>query len=550
MKSRRGSKEIELTELDLFALALFAWLLSFIFWRSEKWMRQHVFKVGWLLSRNNKATVIFYYTAFLPGILLHELITWLIAGICNVRATRAVQLPQQEQIDELQLGFVRIANVVHPFKRLVIELAPLFVALLALWHIAIDILDLSGTWALADSGDLDDVFLAISRVTSTADFWLWFYLSFTIANTMMPDMPAALKGRKGLPLALGVMLLVSIVLGLGAFRSSEISATAESLLSSLTIVLLAIMCANLVMVLGLGSIEALIERITGYSATFVDGKLRTVTRQEARRLRESNQDRRQRQPAPPSSVALTNSIYALPLPIPGPPGIEPVSRNIAAILDPKSSTSAPRASRSASGAVQDEPSVIRDMSTPSKLDVTERSTRAILPPHMPGSTANRSQDKPAESAQSGDFPGASDRELDSRQWSDERAPFDRPFVGEALDGVDDDESIALNQPETGFARPFSVPNDTETPAESSTEAFVVDQESSAKSVDAAKVEGEPVSTARARPTASAKPAPKPSQKSNTNGGTESEPYEDDEPRYQPLDDDDIYDYDAAGDDSS
>ena len=283
----RGSKGIELAELDLFALALFAGLLAVAFWRSEKWMHQHVFKVGWLLSRNNNTTVIFYYTAFLPGVLLHELVAWLTAGICNVRAARAVQLPQQEQISALQLGFVRLANSVHPFKRLVIEVAPLFVALFVLWHIAVDILDVGSTWAIMASGNLDDVALAISRFTATADFWLWFYLAFSIANTMLPDLPSALKGRKRLSLVIGAMLLAAIVLGIGDLRGSAITATVESLLSSLTIILLAITSANLVMVLVLGSIEAIIERVTGHSATFVDGRLRTVTRQEARRLRAS-----------------------------------------------------------------------------------------------------------------------------------------------------------------------------------------------------------------------------------------------------------------------
>lgn len=550
MKSLRGSKGIELAELDLFALALFAGLLAFIFRRSEKWMHQHVFKVGWLLSRNNKTTVIFYYTAFLPGVLLHELIAWLIAGVCNVRATRAVQLPQEEQIDALQLGFVRIANVVHPLKRLTIELVPLCVALFVLWHIAIDILGLSSAWTLAASGNLDDVFLAISRVTSTADFWLWFYLAFTIANTMMPDLPAALKGRKGLSLAIGAALLVSIVLGVGDFRSSIITASVESLLSSLTIVLLAIMCANVVMVLGLGAIEATIERLTGHSATFVDGKLTTRTRQEARQLRETEQRRRSRQPAPPTPVAPPKSIYALPLPIPGPPGIEPVSRNIAAILDLKSSSSGQHPMGSESGAGRDKPNAIREKTSTPRSRVAEEQPITIVPPRMLGTAANPSAEKAAESAQSAEFPGANEPALDARHLSDERAPFDRPFAGEALESFDDEESLALDAPDTGFARPFSAPHGSYTSTERRADSSALDQDSSATSVDAEKVDAKPVSTTGDHPSASTKPVPKPSQKSNASGRNASKPVEDDELRYEPLDDGEFYDYDAAADDSS
>ena len=459
----RGSKGIELAELDLFALALFAGLLAVAFWRSEKWMHQHVFKVGWLLSRNNKTTVIFYYTAFLPGVLLHELVAWLTAGICNVRAARAVQLPQQEQISALQLGFVRLANSVHPFKRLVIEVAPLFVALFVLWHIAVDILDIGNTWAILASGNLDDVALAISRFTATADFWLWFYLAFSIANTMLPDLPSALKGRKRLSLVIGAMLLASIVLGIGDLRGSAITATVESLLSSLTIILLAITSANLVMVLVLGSIEAIIERVTGHSATFVDGRLRTVTRQEARRLRASQIARRPGQPAAAPRVVQPKSVYALPLPIPGPPGIEPVSRNIAAILDIRSGKSEARASRS-------EPATIRDQASLRKSEDSKRQPTTYCAIAKAWILVNRREVLAAESAQPAEIPDASDLALDSRVLSDERAPFDRPFAGDEIDLFDGEDKDEAEESKTGFARPFAAPNDSDTRAEASPES--------------------------------------------------------------------------------
>ena len=426
-------------------------------------MHQHVFKVGWLLSRNNKTTVIFYYTAFLPGVLLHELVAWLTAGICNVRAARAVQLPQQEQISALNLGFVRLANSVHPFKRLVIEVAPLFVALFVLWHIAVDILNIGNTWAILASGNLDDVALAISRFTATADFWLWFYLAFSIANTMLPDLPSAIKGRKRLSLVIGAMLLASIVLGIGDLRGSAITATVESLLSSLTIILLAITSANLVMVLVLGSIEAIIERVTGHSATFVHGRLRTVTRQEARRLRASQIARRSGQPAKAPRVVQPKSIYVLPLPIPGPPGIEPVSRNIAAIYDLKSNKSEARASRS-------EPATIRDRASLRKSEDSKRQPTSIVPSQKPGSLMNRREVLAAESAKPAEIQDGSDLALDSRVLSDERAPFDRPFAGDEIDLFDGEDKDEAEESNTGFARPFAAPNDSDTPAASSAEA--------------------------------------------------------------------------------
>ena len=174
-------------------------------------MRQHIFKVGWLLSHDSQTTVIFYYTAFLPGILLHELVYWLAAGIVNVRATRSIQLPQNDEIRELQLGFVKLARQVGPIKRTFIEFAPLLAALTGLWLIATDLLQLESVLGLVSAGGLDNVAQAVTALTAKADFWLWFYLVFTVANTMVPAWPKNSRSR-WLPYLFAALIAVGFVL--------------------------------------------------------------------------------------------------------------------------------------------------------------------------------------------------------------------------------------------------------------------------------------------------------------------------------------------------
>jgi hypothetical protein len=64
-------------------------------------MHQHIFKVGWLVTKKLRTTTTLYYTIFLPGVFLHEIVLWFIAGILNVRAERAIAWPEQQAIGEL-----------------------------------------------------------------------------------------------------------------------------------------------------------------------------------------------------------------------------------------------------------------------------------------------------------------------------------------------------------------------------------------------------------------------------------------------------------------
>ena len=106
------------------------------------------------------------------------------------------------------------------------------------------------------------------------------------------------------------------------------------LLSNLAFVLFATSIINVVMALALGLLEAIIERVTGHSATFDDGKMITRTRQKALTERGGRERRSRptRRDAPKPDKPI-RSIYALPLPIPGPPGKEPVSKPVAAVLN-------------------------------------------------------------------------------------------------------------------------------------------------------------------------------------------------------------------------
>jgi len=301
----------------------------------ERWLHQHIFKVGWLLSHNYETTTILYYTIFLPGVLLHEVIYWLMAGVLNVRADRAIQWPEKQEIGNLQLNFIKLSPKANPLKRAVIAATPLITGLLAIWIIAVNIFQLETVMTIAATGSLQDISNAISVLKSTPDFWLWFYISFTIANTMFPTIPKDMKGWWQIGGALVVILIALLILGIGQNLLSNLTLSLGQILNSLSLILMLTITINIIMVILLGAIESAIERITGHSATFQKGKMITMTREEVLKLKQEQQEKRLAARATPrrkTTVTAPASIYMLEFPIPGPPGQEPITKGVAAVL--------------------------------------------------------------------------------------------------------------------------------------------------------------------------------------------------------------------------
>ncbi|MBC7813040.1 MAG: hypothetical protein H7175_17925 [Burkholderiales bacterium] len=295
----------------------------------EHWLHQHIFKVGWLLTKDYQTTTILYYIFFLPGVILHEVSYWLVAGILNVRADRAIAWPDKQEIGELKLNFVRLGKKANRFKVAVITTAPLIIGLALVWYIAINVLNIQDFLNRA-TGEQGDLGTAISELTSAPDFWLWIYLAFTISNTMMPNL-SELRGWRSVGVIIGILVAILFIVGVGDRVLGALSIPIADALNLLSAVFAVIIGINLFGLAMLGTIEAVIERVTGDSATFKDGKMITMRREEILKMRERErqsarqaargQQREQRRTA----LAGPPSIYKLELPIPGAPGKEIVT---------------------------------------------------------------------------------------------------------------------------------------------------------------------------------------------------------------------------------
>jgi hypothetical protein len=299
----------------------------------ERWLHQHIFKVGWLVTKSFQTTTILYYTFFLPGVFLHEITYWFAAGIFNVHAKSSIQWPEAQEIAELKLSFVELAKNVSPFRLGLITLAPMIAGLAFVWFIAANVLDFSGFFTRVGTGNLADISEAIRRLTTAPDFWLWIYILFTVSNTMIARIND-LRGLRVILIAIGAAIAGLVLVGVGDEVVLEfLTGSAADALYMLAGTLGIIIFIDLIFVAILGTIEAIIERITGDSAMFRRGRLVAMTRQEIIEMRQ-RQSRRDARALPARTPRESRpSIYNRALLIPGPPGQESVTQSETVIVE-------------------------------------------------------------------------------------------------------------------------------------------------------------------------------------------------------------------------
>ncbi len=257
---------------------------------------------------------------------LQQAVFWLAAGMLNVRAKGSFQYPEEQKIGELKLNFIQLSKKASDLQIAIINMVPLLAGVLCVWFIANNVFDIPVVLDIIAPGTISAVGAGLAELLRTPDFWLWFYVTFTIANTMIPDL-GDLAGIRYVFPALAVAIVVFIVIGVGnevvvAFLGGPV-ATVLNVLSTTFAVVIAI---DSFVVGVLAIIENTIEVITGDSADFRRGKMVTMTREQrlSRRKRKIEKQRKARQDRL-KQIASTEeppSIYKFPLPLPGAPDDE------------------------------------------------------------------------------------------------------------------------------------------------------------------------------------------------------------------------------------
>jgi hypothetical protein len=179
----------------------------------ERWIHRHLHGVALLVSGHYQVALYLYAVLLFPGVALHELSHWLVAGLLGVKVGKIKLLPERGRDGRVRLGSVQIGPV-DVVRASLVGAAPLVTGSLVVLGIGYRIFDVGQTGQALLSGNPAMVMDALSSALQTPDMWLWLYLVFAIANAMLPS---SADRQMWLPVILFLAIVASITYLAGGY---------------------------------------------------------------------------------------------------------------------------------------------------------------------------------------------------------------------------------------------------------------------------------------------------------------------------------------------
>jgi hypothetical protein len=155
-----------------------------LFWL-RRWIIGQVQAIGYLLSGDPTVMMWIYFVVFLPGIVVHELSHWLTALLLGVSRGKIKIWPERAR-GGMRLGSVTIKSV-DPLRNSLVGLAPLLGGSLVVLLVGDWILGLGEVGKIILAGRWEALGPLVMDYLHIPDFWLWLYLVFAVATSMMPS---------------------------------------------------------------------------------------------------------------------------------------------------------------------------------------------------------------------------------------------------------------------------------------------------------------------------------------------------------------------------
>lgn len=213
-----------------------------------------------ILTRRPGITQAVFALIFFPGVLLHELSHFLTAKLLRVPTGRVSLIPQAQPDGRLRLGSVETGT--GGFVRdALIGFAPLAAGCVFVAFVAIDRLEMLALWDALRSGDWNAFWLGLSALPKAPDFWLWFYLTFTVSSTMTPS---ASDRHAWLPfgLLLAGLLAVAFLAGAGPWLLANLAPRFNQFLRGLAMIFSLSSLIHLSLILPFWLLHRLLAKVT------------------------------------------------------------------------------------------------------------------------------------------------------------------------------------------------------------------------------------------------------------------------------------------------
>lgn len=214
-----------------------------------------------IFTRRPGVTQVIFALIFLPGVFLHELSHFITAKLLRVPTGRFSLLPQVQPDGRLRLGYVETAP--GGFLRdALIGVAPLVTGNLFVAYIAIYRMQLLPLWDLLRLAEWARFWEALWAVPTFPDFWLWFYLAFTVSSMMMPS---ASDRQAWLPvflLAAGLVGL-AILAGAGSWMLVHLAPPLNEFLRALALIFSLSATIHILLILPFSFLHIILAKLTG-----------------------------------------------------------------------------------------------------------------------------------------------------------------------------------------------------------------------------------------------------------------------------------------------
>lgn len=227
----------------------------------QRLLHREIQSVFLILTRDARLTIVIFQIIFLPGVFLHEGSHFLMAKLLRVRTGRFSVIPRALPDGRLQLGFVETAKS-DILRDSLIGAAPLIFGTLFVAFAAINRLNMDVLWATLRNGQFNLFWMGVGILPRTQDFWLWFFLVFTVSSTMTPsesDRHAWLE----LVVTVGVLFSIALLIGIGPWMLANIAPLLSNFLSSVAVIFGLSVMVHILLILPTMLIHKLLTRVTG-----------------------------------------------------------------------------------------------------------------------------------------------------------------------------------------------------------------------------------------------------------------------------------------------
>ena len=213
------------------------------------------------LTRRVETTVVLFSILFFPGVLVHELSHYGMAKILRVKTGKISLIPEPTRRGKLRLGYVETAAS-DPIRDTLIGIAPLFAGGFMVALIGLKMLGFETFMQTFQKDGLVEAFRNSTGLISQPDYWIWFYLAFTISSMMLPS-ESDRKSWWQIVLWMGVLLTLSLVAGAGPWLLENVAPIFDQALTATAILFAASSLAHGVILLPFWGAHFMLRSFTG-----------------------------------------------------------------------------------------------------------------------------------------------------------------------------------------------------------------------------------------------------------------------------------------------